>query len=238
MTASDVRAKARERLAGKWGKAALISFVFGIITYVISYAFEKMSIAIVSTIISVPLSYGLVISMFKLNDNSEVGYFDFFSNGFSNFAKAWSISLHTIIKLIIPVILFFVSLIPSIYGMNSENIVLIIIGTILNIAAILYVIVKQYSYRLAIFVQIDNSEMKGKEAVEKSAALMNGKVWSLFCLDLSFIGWAILSVFTLGIGMFWLAPYMRISEINFYRNLVGEVSTQEDTNNNFVESAE
>ena len=56
---------------------------------------------------------------------------------------------------------------------------------------------------------------------------MKGKVWSLFCLNLSFIGWAILATFTLGIGMLWLAPYMKLSEINFYRNLTGEVNSAE-----------
>lgn len=240
MTASDVRAKARERLAGKWGKAALISLVFALITYIISFVLNLVPFVgyIVSAVISVPLSYGLIISMLKLNDDNEVSCLDFFNNGFSNFGKAWSVTLQTIVRLIFPIILLIITMCILVYGDVTKNDLFCAIGAILYIVALIYLIIKQFSYRLAIFVLVDNPEMTGKDAVLKSAELMNGKIWSLFCLNLSFIGWAILSVFTLGIGMLWLAPYIRIAEINFYRNLVGEVTPQEDTNNNSVESAE
>ena len=69
----------------------------------------------------------------------------------------------------------------------------------------------------------DNPSMSGKEAVEKSAELMKGNVGALLCLDLSFIGWAILAIATLGIGFLWLIPYIQVSEINFYKNLTGEL---------------
>ena len=61
--------------------------------------------------------------------------------------------------------------------------------------------------------------MTGKEIVEKSAELMKGNIASFIFLDLSFIGWVILSCITLGIGFFWLTPYMQVSIFNFYRNL-------------------
>lgn len=181
-----------------------------------------------SVVITVPLSYGLVISMMKLNDDTEVGCLDFLSTGFSNFGKSWSVTLQTIIRLIIPIILVVVALIILMYGAYTENVLWGVLGFILYLLALIYAIIKQFSYRLAYFVLSDNPEMTGKEAVLKSAELMNGKVWSLFCLNLSFIGWAILSVFTLGIGMLWLEPYIKISEINFYRNLVGEVNSTEE----------
>ena len=38
-------------------------------------------------------------------------------------------------------------------------------------------------------------------------------------LDLSFIGWAILSLFTFGIGFFVLQPYMQVSHAAFYEDL-------------------
>ena len=41
----------------------------------------------------------------------------------------------------------------------------------------------------------------------------------LFCLDLSFIGWALLAVLTAGIGNLWLVPYMTVSRAAFYRSL-------------------
>lgn len=51
---------------------------------------------------------------------------------------------------------------------------------------------------------------------------MQGHKWELFVLDLSFIGWAILSGLTLGIGFIWLIPYEQATKANFYRNLAGD----------------
>lgn len=38
-------------------------------------------------------------------------------------------------------------------------------------------------------------------------------------LELSFIGWAILCIFTLGIGLLFLQPYIAISRAAFYEDL-------------------
>jgi len=49
--------------------------------------------------------------------------------------------------------------------------------------------------------------------------MMTGFKWKLFCLHLSFIGWAILAILSLCIGYLWLVPYMYASLANFYENL-------------------
>ena len=50
--------------------------------------------------------------------------------------------------------------------------------------------------------------------------MMDGNKMKLFMLDLSFIGWAILCLFTFGIGFFFLQPYMQaISHAAFYEDL-------------------
>lgn len=229
MTASQTRAEARKKLTGKWGKAALLTLVYAIITYIISFVLNLIPAlgSIVSLVISIPLSFGFLVSLFKLNDNNEVTYLEFLNNGFTNFGKVWSVTLNTVLKLILPIILLLITLAALAYATINQNGILILLTVILYIAALIYVIIKQYSYKLSLLVLYDNPNMSGKEAVEKSAELMKGKVWSLFCLNLSFIGWSILACFTLGIGILWLMPYMQIAEFNFYRNLTGEVSSEE-----------
>ena len=56
---------------------------------------------------------------------------------------------------------------------------------------------------------------------------MTNKRSSYFTLNLSFIGWAILAAFTLGIGYIWLLPYIQIANVFFYESLINK-----DTNNN------
>ena len=41
----------------------------------------------------------------------------------------------------------------------------------------------------------------------------------LFLLDLSFIGWDLLSLLTLGIGSLFLNPYKEAARASFFRNI-------------------
>ena len=50
----------------------------------------------------------------------------------------------------------------------------------------------------------------------------------LFCLQLSFIGWAILVACTLGIGYLWLVPYIQLAIIAFYKFVCGKNEINND----------
>ena len=85
-------------------------------------------------------------------------------------------------------------------------------------------ITKSYYYQLAYLIAADNPEMSSKEAVLKSEELMNNKRGKLFCLQFSFVGWAILASFTLGIAYLWLLPYIQFALIAFYKYATGNIS--------------
>ena len=52
-----------------------------------------------------------------------------------------------------------------------------------------------------------------------SKILTQGHKADLFIMDLSFLGWIILSILSCGIGFIWLYPYMTMTEINAYYDL-------------------
>ena len=81
-------------------------------------------------------------------------------------------------------------------------------------------IIKSYSYSMAYYIKLDHPEYTPTEAITESRRLMDGNKMRLFCLHLSFIGWAIVCLFTLGIGTFWLIPYMNAANAEFYQDLV------------------
>lgn len=56
---------------------------------------------------------------------------------------------------------------------------------------------------------------------------MDGHKWQLFCLHLSFIGWWLLCILTLGIGTLWLAPYSQNSTAAFYEDLKNQFDSAE-----------
>lgn len=68
-------------------------------------------------------------------------------------------------------------------------------------------------------IMLDNPSMSGIDALKASWALMKGHKWDYFVLGLSFIGWIILSVFTLGLLMVYITPYMYATYVAFYRQI-------------------
>lgn len=97
-------------------------------------------------------------------------------------------------------------------------------GILTGLWSLLFVIpgiVAAYRYALAPYLMAENPEMGVMEAISQSKALMNGNKWRLFCLQLSFIGWGLLSGLTLNIGNLWLAPYRNAAETAFYLELTG-----------------
>lgn len=83
-------------------------------------------------------------------------------------------------------------------------------------------IVKAYSYAMTSYILYDNPELQGNAAIEKSMRMMRGHKLELFLLHLSFIGWLLLCVLTLGIGLFWLVPYVQTSQAAFYEDVKEE----------------
>ena len=78
-------------------------------------------------------------------------------------------------------------------------------------------IVKAYSYRMVPYILADHPEMGGTEVITKSREMMNGHKWKAFVLDLSFIGWHLLSCLTLGIlGVFYVGPYVCATNAELY----------------------
>lgn len=83
-------------------------------------------------------------------------------------------------------------------------------------------IIKSYSYAMTLYIALDNPELDANECIERSMKMMDGHKMDLFLLDLSFIGWMLLCILSLGIGFLWLVPYMQCSHSHFYEELKNE----------------
>lgn len=232
MPPSEIRKDARESLAGKWGKAVCILLAYTLISFAIGFieglAKKGSTLALILElaflIISVPMSFGLIISFIKLKRGEEVNAFGFLSDGFSRFGKSWGIWAHTLLKLLLPIIclVFVIVLMAVLISVNvvtSEagfSIGLILLFVVLYIATLIYVVSRSFLYVLAYYIGYDEPNLSSGECVKKSENLMKGNRGNYFLLQLSFIGWAILAVLSLGIGMLWLIPYMSVATVCFY----------------------
>ena len=68
-------------------------------------------------------------------------------------------------------------------------------------------------------VCVDNIKLSPIEIISKSWQLTKGYKVEILFLGLSFLGWALLAPFTLGILYIWLIPYMTITFILAYEQL-------------------
>ena len=81
-------------------------------------------------------------------------------------------------------------------------------------------IIAAYRYRQALYLLLDHPEKSAWQCLRESGALMRGHKWELFVLDLSFLGWMLLSAMFAPVTI-WLDPYRAITNANYYNRLVG-----------------
>ena len=73
-----------------------------------------------------------------------------------------------------------------------------------------------YSYALVFHVKKDHPEYRWKTCLDESERLMEGNRWKLFKLQISHLGWFLLSMAFVFFGSFWTAPYYNTSIAIFY----------------------
>lgn len=110
-------------------------------------------------------------------------------------------------------------------------------------------IVKSYEYRMMPYLLAENPGMTKEQAFALSKQMMNGQKWKTFVLDLSFLGWEVLSALTMGIlGIFYVTPYRDMTNAALYESLCyqrqwnsykradmeSEVYVEETTDNNDI----
>lgn len=195
----EYRKAALELLKGNWSSVIVISVFMFILECIVqtSFAFfipaeyNGITTLVANLLLFFPLVYVFKIHLLAL---SREGKKIVFSEYLTNLKKKYSRAVPVMGLICLYVILW--------------TILLIIPG-----------IIKGYSYAMASYISIDNEELSAEECVQRSIEMMKGHKMQLFLLDLSFFGWVLLSILTLGIGLLWLAPYQETAHIKFYEDL-------------------
>lgn len=87
-------------------------------------------------------------------------------------------------------------------------------------------IIAAYRYRMALYILIDHPEMSAMDCIRESKRMMKGHKAELFWLDLSFIGWSILSSLA-AIGWcvsIFTTPYFALTYAQYYEIFAGHVA--------------
>ena len=195
---TNYKNRALSALENKWGNFVVITFVYGFIigiTQILSGDKDSPAIlhliGLVLFILALPLTWGYQTLFLGAVRGGEATAKDMFE-GYNK--ELFSRVLTTTLLYYVYVFLW--------------SLLLLIPGCI-----------KSYSYAMTPYILKDNPEMKNNAAIEESMRMMDGHKLELFLLDLSFIGWALLSILTCCIGFLWLVPYMNMARVNFYEDL-------------------
>lgn len=165
-------------------------------------AFVVVMVIVVTIIILIAVAIGMVVDAFLLNP-VEIGCAKFFYKNLSepakvaNVASGFDNSYKNGVK-----VMFFRDLYLFLWSL-----LFIIPG-----------IIKSYEYKMIPYLLAENPDMTKEEAFAESKRMMDGQKWNAFVLDLSFLGWDILSgLFTMGLlSVFFVRPYKRSAQAALY----------------------
>ena len=198
-TNSEYKDMAVQSMEGNWTKGALATIIIFILFQLVggspSFYLGQTASAItqgILTIVLLPLAWGYRVFFLRLIRQENTAYERLF-DGFSQYTR---ILIAEFLKGIYILLWLLLLIIPG--------------------------IVKEYSYAMTEFILKENPEMSGEEAICESMRIMDGHKMQLFMLDLSMIGWVILSFLTLGIGFMFLIPYNYSAHAHFYEELKAE----------------
>ena len=198
-TLKSYRSAAKSALSGHWVNAVLCTLVVTLIVCVcsaLSGVSESLPLLFVvgfalTLLIAVPLGFGYSVALLRHMHGEPDD--DLVTRPFQAF-KDYGRYLGT--SLLMTVYVFLWSLLLIIPG-----------------------IVKGYAYAMTPYIMHEHPELSASECIDCSKKMMKGHKWRLFLLDLSFIGWLLLCVLTLGILTLWVQPWMECSHVSFYEQL-------------------
>ena len=190
--------RALASLEGKWGSAAIATLIIAIFTGGISSvitlpmgndALLGLSTNGIWSLLCMPLQWGYTVFFLNLIRQEDIRYERLFE-GYKDFIRTFLMEFLFTIAILIGFLLF------------------IIPGIILSVGLC-----------MAPFILKDDKGISAMDALMKSWQLTQGHKMKLFWLGLSFIGWIILSFFTLGIGFFLLVPYIEATFAHYYEDI-------------------
>ena len=230
MTSSKLKAEARELIRANAPKIILVGLIYIIATTIISQLQIRLPapIGIYSQLavgeitheqflnsfnqygILLAFLLGIMLPTISIGYNSyclkmvrtQDGDYKDLLTGFTMFLKVISLSIVTTVLIMLWSLLF---IIPG--------------------------VVAHYRYRLAYYILLDDPSKGVMQCISESKRLMHGKKVDLFLIDLSFVGWLILSDLILifiipifPIVSVWLTPYYGLTQASYYNKVINEVA--------------
>ena len=189
------REAAWAQLKGNWKPVVVFTLVYNLVMGVAQFIGSTSDLVsiLISLFILVPLAYGYNVAFLDFKRTVQAVKIEQLFDGFKDYSRV-----------------VLTGLLQGIY-IFLWTLLLIVPG-----------IIKSLSYSQTNYILKDYPELKNNAAIELSMAMMKGHKFDYFCLILTFIGWILLGILTLGIGLLWVSPYIATASAHFYEHVKEE----------------
>ncbi|MDB8791330.1 DUF975 family protein [Romboutsia sp. 1001216sp1] len=226
MTRVELKQLSKSQLKGNWKTPVLVMLVYTIATMALSFMSEfssSMGIYLISTIFLIGLaiwfSVGFANFFLRFSETDGKAKFDDLLVSKKSILKSLGLfALMFVIGIVLGIIIVFAtsSMIVFSESVSTGMIVgALIVGVVLSIP----IVILELALAMTPYIFVDKEELGLIDSIRLSIKMMKGNKWNLFVINLSFIGWALLCILTLGIGYLWLGPYIQLTITNFYIDL-------------------
>lgn len=255
MSLSQYRQAAKDRLNGQWGINVGLVVIVGILSYLISSVstmFDNESIQLgISFLLSIFVLFAFSYSLYYVSlyvvrgGRAELGQI------FVVFQKGYYVPL-MLINIIAQVVqyvlaaIFFIplllqaggsvyfSLVSSGGATNLENMSTLSSVGLLTMYFILFLVfmlattIISIIFRFAVWVKFDYPDLSVSDCIKRAWSLLKDRWGKYILLQLSFIGWYILGIVALVVGLFFVVVYVNTASAAFYDQALKEKIEQEE----------
>ena len=203
---------------------ALLYYSPGTIGMLLFYAIEIMSLIV---------GVGFISFCLLASRREEAGFGSLF-DGFGIFFRALWLSVLRALLLMLWALPAMIGMVIAAVYVEGETLLqgmgpilveglgdtaLILFAAALMIAGIVLEIIAAYRYSMCFFILLDAPDKGAFQCLRESRDMTRGYKGKLFVLDLSFLGWMLLSAIPFVI--LYTLPYMQVTQANYYRALSG-----------------
>lgn len=243
---AELKEKARDQMAGRYGNAILLSICRGLIVFSLSFAVsmtfsmivtvrvlmggngdtsltEYLLLTACTTLLSIFAGvFQTGITLFYLNTacNRPATISNLFYGFKYLFKKSLGISAVLILLNTACTLPFDICYFLLRSGKGYDAVTMAILCIVLMIVGMCIYVPLALGLSQSYYLLLDFPQYSATELMKLSFRIMRGHKWELFCLQLSFLPLGLLCLLSFGIGTLWLVPYMNMTQTLYFLDLM------------------
>lgn len=243
---AELKEKARDQMAGRYGNAILLSICRGLIVFSLSFTINMIFTTIVAvrtlmggsadtslteyllltgctTLVSIFTGvFQTGITLFFLNSacNRPASIANLFYGFKYLFKKSLGISAVMVLLNTLCTLPYDICYFLLRAGKGFDSVTMAVLCIALMVVGMCIYIPLSLGLSQSYYLLLDFPQYSATELMKLSFHITKGHKWELFCLQLSFLPMGLLCLLSFGVGTLWLVPYMSMANTLYFLDLM------------------